>query len=85
LKKTVIIASCLGFLVPIFWGVAAFALFNLKEGAASRAFWAAVRITCPFWVLPGLWGSIVMPFLNALLYGGIAFVLVSLTRKARAA
>jgi hypothetical protein len=26
-----------------------------------------------------------MPFLNALLYGGIAFILVSLTRKARAA
>jgi hypothetical protein len=83
-KKMVIIASSLGFLVPLFWGIAGFVLFNLKEGFLSDVFWGAVYITCPFWVLPGLWGSIVMPFLNAALYGGIAFIFASKSRNSTA-
>ena len=74
MKKIVTVASCLGLFVPLFWGIAGLFLFNLKESLASEVFWAAVYISCPFWALPGLWGSVAMPLLNAFLYGSIAFV-----------
>jgi hypothetical protein len=65
-----------GALVPIFWGVLGFLLFNVPEGRLSRAFWQAVYITCPFWRIDGEKAMILMPLLNGLMYAGIAFFVV---------
>lgn len=81
MRRTVVIASAIGFVVPILWGCASFLLFNMKESTASRLFWGTVYTTCPFWVLPGLWGSVAMPFLNAALYGLVGFLIGILIRK----
>jgi hypothetical protein len=67
--------ALIGFFVPIFWGVAGFILFNLREGLLSRIFWGLVYFTCPFWSLPAdLIFTILTPFLNAALYGGLALL-----------
>ncbi len=84
MKRTVLISSLVGFSIPFFWGVAAFVLFNMKESAASNAFWASVYITCPLWFLPGRWGSIAMPVLNAALYGLIGFAIRSIAGRTSA-
>ena len=81
MKRTILISSLVGFAIPLFWGFAAFVLFNMKESAASNAFWACVYITCPFWFLPGLWGSIAMPILTAALYGLIGFAVRLIARR----
>ncbi len=84
MKKTILISSFVGFAIPLIWGFAAFVLFNMKESAASHAFWASVYITCPFWFLSGLWGSIAMPILNAALYGLISFAIRSIAKRTSA-
>jgi len=67
-----------GFLVPLFWGVAAFILFNAPESAWTSAFWSLVYLTCPFWILPGTAGMILMPIFNAGLYALIAAGVIEL-------
>ena len=84
MRKTIIFASIIGFAIPLLWSIAAFVLFNMRESAASNVFWASIYITCPFWVLPGLWGSIAMLPLNAALYGLVGFAIRSIARKTRA-
>ena len=81
MKNTILIASLVGSVIPLFWGFVALVLFNMKESAASHAFWVLVYITCPFWFLPGLWGSIAMLVLNAALYGLIGFAIRSIARR----
>ena len=71
-KPRVIAAAVIGFLVPIFWGIAAFILFNAGESFWTTVFWWLVYLTCPFWILPGTAGMLLMPFLNAGLYGLVA-------------
>ena len=59
--------------VPAFWGILGMLLFNVPEGLASRVFWSAVYITCPFWVIEGPSAIILMPLLNGCLYALLAF------------
>jgi hypothetical protein len=74
------VAAVVGFVVPILWGIASFILFNARESIWTKLYWAAVYLTCPFWVLPGITGELLMPFLNAGLYAVLAFLLsVALT------
>ncbi len=75
MKKMVIRFAILGFAVPLFWGVAGFVFFSVKESIWTTIFWWLVYVTCPFWLLPAnLFTTIITPFLNAALYGGIAFL-----------
>ncbi len=46
-------AELIGASVPLFWGVLGMLLFNVREGWLNRAFWMAVYVTCPFWVIDG--------------------------------
>jgi hypothetical protein len=63
-KKAVAIGGCIGLFVPLFWGIAGMVLFN-ATGVLAEVFWASVYITCPAWLLPGVWGSpFVIPLLN---------------------
>jgi hypothetical protein len=72
-----------GALVPLFWGVLGFLLFNAPEGSLSRLFWGAVYITCPFWVIEGNKALILMPVLNGSMYCAIAAMLTLMHRASR--
>jgi hypothetical protein len=77
MKRTVSIATAVGFVVPIFWGVVSFLLFGLPESRAADIFWGVVYITCPPWLIPTssmLAAFVVVPLLNALLYGWVTFM-----------
>ena len=67
-NRQIIVAAGVGFFAPIFWGIAAFVLFNAPESTFTNVFWNLVHTTCPFWNLPGMAGMLLMPFLNAGLY-----------------
>jgi hypothetical protein len=52
-KTSWIFASgVVGALVPLFWIVMGFLLFNMPQSRASDLFGDAVYITCPSWLLP---------------------------------
>lgn len=72
-----------GALVPLFWGVLGFLLFNVPEGSLSRLFWGAVYVTCPFWAIEGNKALILMPVLNGSMYCAIAAMLTLLRRPSR--
>jgi len=82
LKSPVVWAAAAGFVVPIFWTVQAFLNFNAPESRSSDIFWDAVHITCPFWDLNVLGdaGILLLPFINAALYGAVAFIFLGITR-----
>lgn len=83
MKKRVMWWAILGFVIPVFWGVVSFIFFSAKESIWTDVYWRVVYVTCPFWLLPSNTTTTVMtPFLNAILYGGLAFLLLS-TRNAR--
>ena len=83
MKKRVIWWAILGFVVPVCWGVASFIFFSARESAWTNFYWGAVYLTCPFWLLPSNTATtVMMPFLNAGLYGGLAFLFLR-TRNAR--
>ncbi len=83
MKKRVIWWTILGFVIPVFWGVASFVFFSARESVWTNVYWGLVYVTCPFWLLPSNTTTTVMtPFLNAALYGGLAFLFLS-TRNAR--
>lgn len=84
MAEAVTIASLIGALVPLFWGVMAFLLFNLRESLASRMFWAAVHITCPSWIIQGSKSLVLTPLLNALLYGSFTAIFMLVRRLGRA-
>lgn len=63
-------------MVPLFWGIMSFVLFNLPEGLFSRLYWDAVYITCPFWIIDGDKAMFFMPLLNGALYSTIALFFV---------
>lgn len=80
MRRLIVISSAVGFLVPIFWGILGFILFSAPQSRFTDLYWATVYVTCPAWFNPGLWGSIIMPFANAVLYAGIAYFLVTTMR-----
>jgi hypothetical protein len=76
MKKRAICLTILGFVVPIFWGIASFVLFAAKESVWTNIYWGLVYVTCPFWLLPtNTTTTVMMPFLNAALYAGLALLL----------
>jgi hypothetical protein len=77
-REWAIRASVAGFFVPIAWGILGFLTFTGREGLFSRLYWRTVYITCPVWWVPSGWRwASAMPFLNAALYGAIAFLAAS--------
>ena len=71
-KRAFLLSAAIGFLVPIFWGVLGFILFNIPEGPFSRAYWDLVYISCPFWwILPDQYAFWLMSPLTAILYAVI--------------
>lgn len=83
LKIKVIFGFAVGALVPLFWGMLGFLLFNMPEGELSNAFWRAVYITCPFWAINGNKALILMPLLNGLMYAAIIALLLTARRALR--
>jgi hypothetical protein len=84
LKKIVIIAAVIGFLVPWFWLFMMFVMFNAKHG---EWFYRLADFTCPSYLFPSLGffrGDLISPFVNAALYAFIAFVWVTLKRRIKA-
>jgi hypothetical protein len=80
MKRLVVVSACVGFAVPIFWGVLAFVTFNAPQNAMSDMFWLTVDRTCPPWLITGtsiFARSLATPLLNAALYGSVAFVAAS--------
>lgn len=69
--------AVIGFCVPIGWGIVSFVLFLAKESTWTTVYWWCAYITCPFWLLPTSTATTVLtPFLNALIYGIIAFLVI---------
>lgn len=66
----------IGASVPLFSGVLGMLLFNVREGWLSRAFWRAVYLTCPFWVIDGEKALILMPLFNGLMYAAFALLMM---------
>lgn len=83
MKRIVTICAVIGFLVPIFWGFMGFIAFTARPSPLVDFYWKAVHVTCPPWLIPDssfVGSAIATPFLNAALYGGIAFVLYALVK-----
>jgi hypothetical protein len=80
--KISLVGFIFGALVPLFWGVLSFLLFNVREGWFSRAYWHAVYITCPFWVIDGEKALYLMPLLNGCLYALLALLLMKMVGAA---
>ncbi len=83
MKRLVVVSALVGFAVPIFWGVMAFLTFGDPQNALADMFWATVHRTCPPWLIDGtsiLANSLATPFLNAALYGSVAFMAASVFR-----
>jgi len=76
LKTPLLFGFLAGALVPAFWGMLSFLLFNAPENRLSRVYWRAVYITCPFWRINGEKAMILMPLLNGCLYAIITFAVV---------
>jgi hypothetical protein len=74
--KFSLVGFIIGALIPLFWGVLSFLFFNVREGWFSRAYWHAVYITCPFWVIDGEKALFLMPVLNGCLYALLAGIIV---------
>jgi hypothetical protein len=77
--------AAVGFMVPVFWGVLSFILFNARQSLWTDVYWYLVYVTCPFWLLPESsisWVDLLdTPVLNACLYGSIAMVIVHVRRS----
>ncbi len=76
--RTLIVGFAIGALVPLFWGILGFLLFNVPEGLGSRLFWGAVYVTCPFWIIEGNKALVLMPLLNGSAYALLFWVITSL-------
>jgi hypothetical protein len=76
LKTPLLFGFLIGAVVPVFWGLLSFLLFNVPEGWISRVYWKAVYTTCPFWRIAGGKAMILMPLLNGCLYAIITFAVV---------
>ncbi len=74
-SRVAIAGFAIGASVPLFWGVLGMLLFNVPEGWLSQAFWAAVYLTCPFWVIDGAKALILMPLFNGLTYAALALLM----------
>jgi hypothetical protein len=83
LRRNLVIGFVVGALVPLFWGVLGFLLFNVPEGSLSRLFWGAVYVTCPFWLIEGSKALVLMPILNGTMYCAIGALLTLLRRGTR--
>jgi hypothetical protein len=69
---SLLIGFLVGAIIPLFWGVLGFLLFNVPEGQFSRIYWDAVYLTCPFWHIDGEKALILMPLLNGSMYAILA-------------
>ena len=73
MRPKIVSAAIIGALVPVFWGIMSFVLFN-ANGRWTNVYWSLVYLTCPFWLISGNAGTILAPILNGGLYGLAAFV-----------
>jgi hypothetical protein len=80
MRNRVIQWAVVGFAVPVFWGLMSFVFFNAKESVWTTIYWYVVYVTCPVWLFD--MPSILTPVLNAILYGILAFLILSMLRKA---
>jgi hypothetical protein len=89
MKKVIFTFGIIGAAVPIFWGILGFAFFSAPESVWTDIFWRSVYVTCPSWLLPeNSLSWLVTPLLNGLLYGGLAYLVLSafnIVRRARGA
>jgi hypothetical protein len=77
MKKWILLAGLVGFLAPVISMVLAFATFTEPQSPSADRFWSVIHITCPFWDMIGSVTSLILVcFLNAGLYGLIAFLIV---------
>ncbi len=87
MRRIVMTGMIIGFFVPIFWGVVSLIMFAAPESPAADRYWDIVHITSPSWPIGSSTSSattVAAPFLNAILYGAVAFVgglLIQLFRR----
>jgi hypothetical protein len=74
--RKVALISGVGFVMPIFWGMMELLAFNSRSDAVLTAIRVGGYMTCPPWLLPGIWGDVASPILNAILYGGVAWAVL---------
>jgi hypothetical protein len=81
-RKGILIWGLVGCAVPIFWGLVGFILFNAKESTWTNIYWYSVYITCPPWlILENSWSLFLTPFLNGVLYAGVALLVSAASFK----
>ena len=76
----VALISGIGFLMPVFWGTMEFLAFNARSDGVLTTIRAGGYVICPPWLLPGIWGDMASPILNAILYGGLASAVLFIRR-----
>ena len=79
--RPVINAMVLGFVVALLWILAFYVFFNARESSLVNAMWMMAYITCPPFAtnlfVTG-WGNILIPFLNAGIYGAVVWLVLKL-------
>jgi hypothetical protein len=79
--RHLIFGFALGASIPLLWGILGMLFFGFPEGLASRIFWDAVYLTCPFWVIQGNKAYVLMPLLNGLTYALLFAAIASMYRR----
>ena len=83
-KRSVINFSVLGFAVGVLWMFVEWMMFNAGDSAATSTLLVLANVTCPFLATPLWdvgWGNILIPFLNAALYGFVTWLVLYIRRK----
>lgn len=84
MRRPVLNAAVIGFVVTVLCYFALFLLFN-ASGVAADGFYVIVAVVCPPLAIDRLagpgWTMAVLPFLNAALYGAIAWLVLALRNR----
>ena len=83
LARSFLIWAAIGFFIPLYWLILGFLMFNAQESFWTAFYWRALHITFPTSLITGnsfLWWEMIV---NACLYGGIALIIMCVSKSVR--
>ena len=82
MKRFVLVSAVIGFCVPLWWGVLANFVLRSHQSPATVMFLRELQMISPVWRLQVtvIRSGFATPFLNAVLYGGVAGAIAIIVR-----
>ena len=82
--RAIVNFSVLGFGVGVLWMFIQWMMFNAGDSPATNAVQVLAEVSCPFLATPlwdAGWGNVLIPFLNAALYGFVAWLVLRIRNR----